>query len=343
MQKQPTEQLLAASGFTASPPLLLQCFLLASAFALCLYVFCPAQTLAQSSATSAPAAQGTPIQKAIDLAATGQCEKALPILKKLAPATTDTQLKYKALTSTVRCGISRQDDETTANALLALERDYPDDPDVLYMSTQFFLELAFRASQHLNTIAPNSYQAQELQADNFESQGKWDEAIAIYRQILVNNPNLRGLHYRMGHDFLAKRDSPTSLEDAKKEFEAEIAIDPVNAASQYWLGEIARRNAQWDEAIAYYQKAIKTNSEFAEAYLGLGTAYNAAGQFEEAIAPLVRYTSLLPDSAAGHYQLSISYTRTGNAQEAERQRDLLRDIKAKAQEKAISEAPAPLP
>ena len=306
-----------------------------------LFLLSPLQALAQSSTGSKAPSRGAPIDKPIELAATGQCEKALPVLKKLVPAITDSQVRYKALTSIVRCSISLQDDRTTADTLLILELDYPDNPDVLYMSTQFFLEIAVRASQHLNAIAPNSHQARELQADTFEGQGKWDEAIAIYRQILLENPNLRGIHYRIGHDCLAKRDSPTSLEDAKKEFEAEIATDPVNAASQYWLGEIARREAQWDEAIGYFQAALRTNPEFAEAYLGLGTTYNAAGRYAEAIPPLERFARLLPDNSAGHYQLSISYARAGRPEEAEQQRTLLREIAAKEQAKAISEAPAP--
>jgi tetratricopeptide (TPR) repeat protein len=208
------------------------------------------------------------------------------------------------------------------------------------MSTQFFLEVALRASQLLNAVAPDSYQARELQADTFESQGKWEEAIAIYRQILTEHPKLRGIHYRLGHAFLALRDSPTSLADARKAFQQEIAIDPVNPASQYWLGEISRREAQWDEAISYFQAAINTDQQFAEAYLGLGTTYNSAGRYERAIAPLERYVKMLPDNPAGHYQLSISYARTGRSDDAERQRVVLRELTAKAQAKAVSEAPA---
>ena len=335
-RKQATEPPCFGKSSTSHFPLCLARCLFSS-----LLLLSPLQVFAQSSTGSKPPNRSAPIDNAIELAATGQCEKALPALRKLAPAMTDSQLKYKALTSIVRCSISLQDDRTTADTLLTLERDFPDNPDVLYMSTQFFLEIAVRASQHLNAIAPNSHQARELQADTFESQGKWDEAIAIYRQILLENPNLRGIHYRIGHDCLAKRDSPTNLEDAKKEFKAEIATDPVNAASQYWLGEIARREAQWDEAIRYFQAAIKTNPEFAEAYLGLGTTYNTAGRYAEAIAPLERFTKFLPDNAAGPYQLSISYDRAGRSADAEQQRTLLREITAKEQEKAISEAPAP--
>ena len=63
-----------------------------------LFLLSPLQVVAQSSTGSKASSRSAPIDYAIELAATGQCEKALPVLKKLAPAITDRQLKYKALT-----------------------------------------------------------------------------------------------------------------------------------------------------------------------------------------------------------------------------------------------------
>jgi tetratricopeptide (TPR) repeat protein len=279
-----------------------------------------ARALAQAPASSSPAGSSSPVERGIDLAAKGRCEEALPLLKKFTPSVTLKQLKYRALMATVRCALNRREEQTAANALFDFKREFPEDPEVLYMTSEFFLEIAVRASQELAAVAPTSYQTRELQAETLESQNKWGEAAAIYKKILEENPKLRGIHFRLGRAALSQPESPTSAEDAKKEFEQELAIDPVNAAAEFWLGEIARREGQWDDAISHFTSAAKLDSNYAEAFLALGMALNSAGRFPEAIPQLEQFVKMSPEDPAGHYQLSIAYARTG------RKEDFVREI-----------------
>ena len=294
-------------------------------------VLATAPAFAQAPAKRPAAAAASPLERAIDLAGKGQCEEALPLLKKLVAPSTEKQLKYRALTATVRCGMSQKEDQTTVNALLDLKKDFPEDPQVLYMTSQIFLEIAERASQELASVAPESYQARELQAETFESQEKWTEAIAVYRKILEENPNLRGIHYRLGRAALSQPESPTSTEDAKKEFRQELAIDPVNAAAEFWLGELARREGNWDDAILHFGAAAKINPRFSDAILALGTAMNSAGRYADAIPQLESYIKAVPDDPAGHYQLGIAYARTNRREDSIRQMSIQRDLAEKRQ------------
>ena len=68
------------------------------------------------------------------------------------------------------------------------ERDFPNDPEVLYITTHYFSELATRASQELAAVAPTSYQAHELEAEAMESQEKWDEAAVQYTKDSAAKP-----------------------------------------------------------------------------------------------------------------------------------------------------------
>jgi len=286
-----------------------------------------AQAPASKSAAPAP----NPLERAIDLAGKGQCEEALPVLRKLVARSTEKQLKYRALMATVRCGMSQKEDQTTVNALLDLKKDFPEDPQVLYMTSQIFLEIAERASQELASVAPESYQARELQAEAFESQEKWTEAIAVYRKILEDNPRLRGIHYRIGRARLSQPESPTSAEDAKREFTQELEIDPVNAAAEFWLGELARREGNWDEAVLHFGNAAKINPKFSDAILSLGTAMNSAGKYGDAIPQLERYIKAVPDDPAGHYQLGIAYARMGRREDSIREMTIQRELAEKRQ------------
>lgn len=271
--------------------------------------------------TSASATQ------AIALAQKGRCREALPLLKKSMSQTTDKQLRYQTAMMTARCAMSLDQTESTVRALLLLNREFPHDPDVLYTTTHFYSELASRASQELAATAPNSTQAQQLEAEAFESQGNWDKATAQYRQILQQGPKTPGIHYRLGRIDLSK--TPPEADDAKKEFEEELKIDPNNASAEFMLGETARQAGQWEEAIAHFSRASQLDESFAEAYLALGMSLNSAGKFSEAVTPLEKYVKSQPGDPAGHYQLATAYARTGRKPQAEHEMTLQRQATAK--------------
>lgn len=267
-------------------------------------------------------------ERGVNLALKGRCREALTFLQRGAAQVTKKELKYQVEMSTVRCAMSLGRTDVAVKALLELNRDFPEDPEVLFATTHIYSDLASRASQELAAKAPASPQAQQLEAEAFESQGDWDKATAEYRKILDQNPHEHGIHYRMGRVYLAK--TPPDAESAKKEFEEELKVDPNNAAAEFLLGETARQAGQWDEAIAHFSQALKLDQGFQEAYLALGMSLNSAAKFPEAIAPLQSYVKLQPDDPAGHYQLATAYARTGHRQEAEREMALQREAAAKA-------------
>jgi tetratricopeptide (TPR) repeat protein len=283
------------------------------------------------------------VERAIDLAAKGRCQKALPALKQTlsrssAKGASEKDLEYRAGMAAAKCAMSLNQAQTAVNALLLLKRDFPHDPEALYITTHYFSELAMQASQELAREAPGSYQAQELQAESFESQGRWALAAEEYNKILQQNANVPGIHFRLGRVALSKGESEANTEEAKKEFEQELKLDPSNAAAEFSLGEIARRGGQWDEAAAHFSTAAKIDSGFAEAYLALGMSLASAQKFADAVAPLEKYVKIAPEDPAGHYQLAIAYDRTGHKENAAREMQLQREAAAKAPASA-TEAP----
>jgi predicted Zn-dependent protease len=268
-------------------------------------------------------------EKGIASAEQGRCSEALPLLKKATPRVVDKQLKYHAAMATARCAMSLEQTESAVGALLLLRKEFPHDPEVLYITTHFYSELANRASRELASTAPDSVQAQELDAEAFESQEKWDEAAAEYHKILDQDSQKDGIHYRLGRIDLAKTGNPAAASDAQKEFEAELKIDPSSASAEFMLGEIARQAGQWDQAAEHFYRAAKCDDGFSEAFLALGLSFNSAGKFPDAVAPLQRYIKMQPSDPAGHYQLAIAYARTGNKDGADREMAVQRAVSAK--------------
>ena len=266
-------------------------------------------------------------KQGVALAQKGRCKEALPILKRSAAHVTDKELKFRSEMATARCAMSLDQTETAVQALLVLNREFPHDPQVLYTTTHFYGELAARASQELAATSPNSAEAQQLEAEAFESQGNWEKATAQYQKILEQNPKSPEIHYRLGRVLLSK--TPPDSEGAKKQFEQELDIDPTNASAEFMLGETARQAGLWDEAVSHFSKASKLDEGFVEAYLALGMSLNASNRFADATAPLEKYVKMQPGDPAGHYQLATAYARTGRKPDADREIALQREAEAK--------------
>ena len=278
--------------------------------------FCVGQA---SETTKSDPSQET--QRALNLANAGHCKEALPLLKKATSAGAQTQreLKRQAGFAGVRCSMSVNPD-TAGEFLRGLKRDFPRDPEVLYLSVHTYSDLSTQAAQELATNAPDSPQAHELNAEALEMQGKWNEAEKEYRAVLQKNPRSPGIHFRMGRLMLSRPNpAPDMAEQAKQEFQKELEIDPKNAGAEYVLGELARQAQQWDEAIQRFTRACELDTGFGDAFLGLGSSLVSVKKFSEAVGPLESAVKLEPMNPAAHYNLAVAYTRSGRKQEGEKE------------------------
>lgn len=276
------------------------------------------------SAGNAAADASTTAKHSAALAESGHCAEALPPLKRsiaqLKDKDKDKELRRKIALDGVRCAMTLHQPDAALEFLRVLTREFPQDPDALYVAIHAYSDLSAFASQELARNAPSSYQAHELLAESFESQGKWDEAEKQYRTILKDNPDLPGIHFRLGRVLLSKPNpGPEIASDAKQEFDRELQIDPKNAGAHYVLGELARQSQQWDEAVKHFSIAAKLDPQFGEAFLGLGASLISEKQFADAISPLETAVKLEPKNPDAHYSLALAYTRVGRKQDGEKE------------------------
>lgn len=281
------------------------------------YFLAPVLTAQDKSKTPTNAvAEAT---QAVALAEEGRCSEALPVLTRNIGRVAEKQLRYRFAMAAARCGMSLNDTAAVLDALLLLRHDFPDDPERLYISARFLSQLANRTAQELAERFPTSVQVAKMNAEALESRQLWDQAIEAYRKILEQDPKAPGIRYRIASILLDREWNAASVAAATKELEAELKINPNDASSEFVLGEIARREGAWDAAIRHFSRAGTLDVGFLEAQLALGMSLNAAAKHAEAVAPLERYVKRAPDDAAGHYQLAIAYSRTGNQAGAERE------------------------
>jgi len=266
-------------------------------------------------------------------------------LKKNAAHVTDQDLKLKARLATLKCAMTLDKREEVMDVIQALGREFPKDPDALYMSTHALSDLATRVAADLARNAPNSYQAHELNAEALELQGRWDEAAKEYQGILQRNPDVPGIHFRLARLILSKPNpAPTMAADAKKELDQELKINPSNAPAEYILGELARQTQQWDEAVEHFSRAATLDPSFGDAFLGMGTSLVAARKFSDAIAPLESAVKLQPGNPTAHYSLATAYSRTGRKMDASREFAIHRQLTGSGQNQSqANQTPAAQP
>jgi tetratricopeptide (TPR) repeat protein len=290
--------------------------------------------LALLTAAFGQAAKPAPIspQRAIKLAQNGRCEEALPALKRASQPAADKSIKRTAAFAGVRCAMLIDQRGAAVDFLQMLNREFPNDPEVLFLSVHTYSDLSTKAAQQLAMTAPNSIEGYKLNAEALEAQGKWDAAEKEYKAILAQNPQLPGIHFLLGRLLLSKPDAgPTAGEDAKKEFQAELKVDPSNAGAEYVLGEMARQDNQLEDAIQHFSRATQLDAGFGDAFLGLGSALLSAKRFSDAIPPLQTAVKLEPRNPGAHYNLATALTRAGRKEDAEKEFAIHRQMTQKGE------------
>lgn len=275
----------------------------------------PAQTTG-----SAPSPLLKSARDAASQAEAGHCAEALPVLARASGHLTDKELQKRVELNGVRCATLLQSWSQVAEFVRALQRDFPRDPEALYTAVHAYSDLSTHAAEELARTAPASSPALELDAEANEIQGRWDEAEKDYRKILQQDPRYPGIHFRLARLLLSRPNpGPDFQEQAKKELQQELEINPSDAGAEYVSGELARQMEELPAAAEHFAKARTLNPNFGDAYLGLGMTLLSEKKYEDAIAPLEAAVKLEPGNPAGHYCLATAYARTGHKEEAERE------------------------
>jgi len=277
--------------------------------------------------SSLAAGSGLTTAQAVALAEHGRCKEAIPTLKRAMSSQNSADTRKNAGVLGLRCSLTLDDRDSTMDFIRLLSKQFPQDPDVLFVLVHAYSDLSTRAAQDLAHTAPQSIAAHKLNAEAMEMQGKWDDAQREYEAMIQKEPNMPGLHFLLGRSLLSRPDADAkSAELAKQAFLKEVEIDPKNAAAYYVLGELASKEENWDEAISRFSEAAKIDPNFAEAYLGWGFTLVTLKRYKEAIDPLRVAERLTPENPAVHYSLATALVRTGQKEEAEKEFAIHRNL-----------------
>lgn len=124
------------------------------------------------------------------------------------------------------------------------------------------------------------------------------------------------LSLALGHRSLGQlEESETARGEALDLLGTWLQTHPEDNAARYDRGIVYHMNDQYEQAILDYQAVIKRDPDFYVAYIGLGQATSAMGNFEEAEAKLRDAIALAEktgaDPAWAHLNLALVYEQAG--------------------------------
>jgi Flp pilus assembly protein TadD len=145
--------------------------------------------------------------------------------------------------------------------------------------------------------------------------GVWGSEVTLWEDAAGKSPAKARPHNNLGNSYLKKG----RLEEAMREFETAIRIQPDLPDSHNNLGIVYSTWTRFDEAIREYRTAIHLWPGYHEAYNNLGIAYKRQGRLEDAIREFRTAIDIQPDYAEAHYNLGNVYALQGRFEEAIRE------------------------
>ena len=222
-------------------------------------------------------------------------------------------------------------DSDAVETALALNKLYPDDPEVLYHTGRIYGNYAYIVMEKLHDSAPNSIWMLQAQGEANEAQKDYDAAIIAFNHVLAIESQRPGIHYRLGRVYLARFRNSQKPEDrnaARREFQAELEIDPANGNAAYQLANMAAEDNNLDEARKQFEAVIARFPDFEEALVGLAGVYLQSQAGAQAVAPLERATKLVATDEVAWYRLALAERAAGHPDQAQKAMQTFRTLHA---------------
>ncbi len=115
--------------------------------------------------------------------------------------------------------------------------------------------------------------------DDLFEDGKYAEAIEAYTSYLSTHPDHVKSLYNRGRSY----EEVGQTDEAIKDFEAIIDLDPKNISAYLSLAKISYNNREYNKVLIYTGDAIDINENSAQAHFLAGRAEHQLGYFDQAL------------------------------------------------------------
>ena len=190
----------------------------------------------------------------------------------------------------------------------------PNDPEVLYRASHLYGDRALQTMMRLAQVAPESVWKQMAFAEALEGEKRYDLAIIEYQKVIAADPDMAGVHYRLGRAMLLKApDSEGARQAALKEFQQDLAVEPNNGAAEYEFGEICRRRGQFEPARDHFSRAVEIDPNIEDAQIALARTLIQLQKPKASLPHLLAAIQINPKNELSHFLLARAYQSLGDS------------------------------
>jgi tetratricopeptide (TPR) repeat protein len=249
---------------------------------------------------------------------TGDLKAAAINLEKAFPNLQEQKIRTETGMELIDLYSSTGDLSKAVPIVSALRDQDPTNVEIIYMAYRIYSDLLDEARLTLTIVGPNTARVHQMMAHELARQGHVDEAIANYREALKVNPNTSGVHFELA-EMLNNSSIAGGREEAEKEYQAALAVDPHDNKAECKLGDLAALRGDQKAATEHYQRALELQPNDAEAMIGLAKSLMTLNQPEKAMPLLEQAVKLDPTNAVAHFRLSTLYRKMGKGDDATRE------------------------
>ncbi len=141
------------------------------------------------------------------------------------------------------------------------------------------------------------------QGVQFYQQGKFEEAIEAFEDVIINKPDFAEGYYNLGMACLRQGDPERAIEVIHKAIE----LKPDFIEAYFGLGQAYIDKGQEEGATEIFKKAVAINPNNAKIYVNLGALYFSTNRDDLAMEAFLKAIELDPSLPNTYYQLGLLY------------------------------------
>lgn len=146
--------------------------------------------------------------------------------------------------------------------------------------------------------------------------GYIDQAGASFRQALTDDPESAEALYGIGSVQLKQGQSAGAQESFEKATKATASYPETLPNAWNNLGLLATREGHMEDAVQYFQAALKVNPHHVIALVNLGNAYRQLRRWDDALKVLQQAVSISPEDSEASYGLGMVFAQLGDTTRA---------------------------
>lgn len=174
------------------------------------------------------------------------------------------------------------------------------------------LDQALEEYNQVLALDPHHVKARSNLGLIYDRKGNYKRAIQEYKKALEVDPENVQVHFNLGAAYWGWG----MYNQAEEEFERALELDPENAEAHYNLGVTYYKKGLYDQAVDEMKKALQLNPSHYQSCYYLAGAYNQKGMFDEAIAVYETLLNFNPNDGEAYWYLGVLYDRKGMREKA---------------------------